>query len=156
MLATMVDRGWKISKLHRLKCPKTFPVPIKRILYQKLNDLKPHTWNLSNNFRFSGRKSQSQEKLAKRITHFTVRFRSKNLTHFTKLNSLSIRKNILSQHSQKHYSLYKFSSKHVFGWCQKKHFHWKWRPRTAFPKHLERKCVYVPVNLRKKMFVSET
>ena len=40
------------------------------------------------NFRFLSRKSQSQQKLAEKITHFTIRFRSTNLTHFTNLNSL--------------------------------------------------------------------
>ena len=39
-------------------------------------------------FRFSTRKSESQQKLAKKITHFTLQFCSKNLTHFTNLNSL--------------------------------------------------------------------
>ena len=53
--------------------------------------------SLSINFSFSGRKSQSQQKLAKKITCL-------NLTHFTNLNSLNIMRNILSQHSQKHVS----------------------------------------------------
>ena len=72
-------------------------------------------------------------KLAKRFTHFTIQFRSKNLTHFTNLNSLKIINNILSQHSQKL----------VFGWCQKKHLHCtiSRRPRTAFLEHLESKCM---------------
>ena len=39
-------------------------------------------------FRFSTRKSESQQKLAKQITHFTLQFCSKNLTHFTNRNSL--------------------------------------------------------------------
>ena len=39
-----------------------------------------------------------------------------------KLNSLNFVKNIFLQHHQKPYSLYKFSSKHVSGWCQKKLF----------------------------------
>ena len=46
------------------------------------------------NFSFSSRKSQSQQKLAKNITHFTIEFRSKNLTHFTNLNSLDIENNV--------------------------------------------------------------
>ena len=37
-----------------------------------------------------------------------------------RLESLNIVKNILPQHAQKPYSLYKFSRKHVSGWCQKK------------------------------------
>ena len=65
-------------------------------------------------------KVSKPKKLAKKITQFTIEFLSKNLTHFTSLNSLNIVKNILSQHRQKPYSLYKFSSKHVSGWCQKK------------------------------------
>ena len=55
-------------------------------------------------FRFSGRKSQNQQKLAKNILHFTIQFCSKVLAHFT-----NIIKNILPQYSQKHDS----------DWCQK-------------------------------------
>ena len=36
-----------------------------------------------------------------KITHFTIQFRSKNLTHFTNLSSLDIENNMLPQHSQK-------------------------------------------------------
>ena len=53
------------------------------------------------NFRFSDRKSQSQQKLAKKVTYFTIQFHSKNLTRFTNLNSLNIENNMLSQHRQK-------------------------------------------------------
>ena len=53
------------------------------------------------NIRFSSRKSQRQQKLAKKIAHFTIQFPSKNLTHFTNLNSLDVEKNMLPQHSQK-------------------------------------------------------
>ena len=48
------------------------------------------------NFRFSSRKFQSRQK-----------------THFTKLTSLGIANNMLPQHSQKDFWIYKFSSKHV-------------------------------------------
>ena len=37
------------------------------------------------NFRFFSRKSQSHQKLAKKIAHFTIQFRSKSLTHFMNL-----------------------------------------------------------------------
>ena len=37
-------------------------------------------------------KVSKSTKLAKKITHFTIQFRSKNLTHFTNLNSLNITK----------------------------------------------------------------
>ena len=47
------------------------------------------------NFRFSSRRSQSQQRLAKKITHFTIQFCSKNLTHFMDLNSLDIENNML-------------------------------------------------------------
>ena len=53
------------------------------------------------NFRFSSRTSQREQKLAKKITHFTIQLLSKNLTHFKKLNSLDIENNMLLQHSQK-------------------------------------------------------
>ena len=70
------------------------------------------------NFRFSSRKSQSQQKVAKKITFYnTVSF--KNLTHFTNLRSLDIENNMLPLQSQKPFWLYKFSSKHVSVLCQK-------------------------------------
>ena len=43
------------------------------------------------NFRFSIRKSQSQQKLGKKIAHFRIQFRSKNITHFTNLDSLTLK-----------------------------------------------------------------
>ena len=61
------------------------------------------------NIRFSRRKSQSQQNLAKKIT-FTVQFCSKNLTHFTNSNSLDIENNMLPQHNQKPFWLEKFSA----------------------------------------------
>ena len=36
-------------------------------------------------------------KTSEKITHFTIQFRSKNLTNFTNLNSLDIESNMLSQ-----------------------------------------------------------
>ena len=93
----MIDGRRKMSKLHCLKLPKISPR--KRKLEQKINDSRPH--NLTFNFRFSSRISQSQQKLSKSITHFTVYFCSKTPTYFMRLNILNIVKNILLQHSQK-------------------------------------------------------
>ena len=61
------------------------------------------------------------------------------------LNSLDIENDMLSQHSQKPFWLYKFSSKHVSVWCQKKHLHCiiSWRPRTAFLKHFDSKFSHI-------------
>ena len=110
------------------------------------------------NFRFSSRNSQSQQKLGKKVTFFTIEFRSKKLTHFTNLNSPDIENNTLLQHSQKPFSLYRFLSKYISVWCRKKHLPFTifWRPRTAFLKHFECKCLYIYVYLRKKTFVPET
>ena len=61
-------------------------------------------WTLSEfffDFRFSGRKSQSQQKLSIKITYFAIQFRSKHLTLFTNLNSLGIENNMLPKHCQK-------------------------------------------------------
>ena len=52
------------------------------------------------NCRFSGKNSQNKRKIAKKIIHFTMQFRSKNLTHFANLKSLSIIKNILPNASE--------------------------------------------------------
>ena len=38
------------------------------------------------NFRLSSRKSLSQQKQAKKITNFTIKFHPKNQTHFTNLD----------------------------------------------------------------------
>ena len=51
--------------------------------------------------RFSSRKPQSQQKIAKNITHFTIQFCSKDLTRFANLNSLDAENNTIPQHSQK-------------------------------------------------------
>ena len=141
--------------------PKIVPPKIWN-LEQKINDSKPHIWILSFNFRFSSTKSQNQQKLAKKITHFTnltIRFCSKNLTHFTNLNALNIAKIILPQHSQQPESLYQCcrKKKHFSGSCQKKHFHCTISgcPKTTFSKHLESKCLYIPVYFHKKIFVQE-
>ena len=81
--------------------------------------------------RCSSRKSQRQSKLATKIIHFTIQFRSKNLTHFTNLSSFDIENNMPLKHSQKPFSLFNFSSKHASVWCQKKIFNctisWRWR-----------------------------
>ena len=46
--------------------------------------IRPHVPVYINifNFRFSGRKSQSHQKLAKKMIHFAIQFCWKNLTHF--------------------------------------------------------------------------
>ena len=61
------------------------------------------------NFRFSSREPQGQQKLTKKATHFAIELRSRHL------NSLNIEKYMLPQHSQKHLSLYEFSSKNLVG-----------------------------------------
>ena len=107
--------------------------------------------------RFFNRKSQSQQRLVKKIIHFTIQFRSKNLTHFTNLNSLHIENNMLPRYYQKSFSFYKFSSKHISVWCHKKYLHCtiSWRSRTAVLKHFESKCLYISVYLPKKILVPQ-
>ena len=131
----------KNKKKHWLKRPKA--VPKKTNLDQNINDSKSHIvivfskilfrhtqffyirlhvpghhQSIFFDFGFSSRKTQSQQKLAKKTTHFTIQFCSKKPTHLTNLNSFDIENNMLPKHSQKPCSLYKFSSKHVFVWCQ--------------------------------------
>ena len=71
--------GTKMLKLHWLKFPKTVP--------------KNKLWSLFTNFTFSGKKFQSQQKLAKKDHSFYNRVLLKNLTHSTNLLSLNIKKN---------------------------------------------------------------
>ena len=95
MSATMVGRRQKTLELHWLKRPKR--IPKRRNLDQKINDSKSHIWRICLNFRFSSRKAQSQQNLAKKITNFTsllikayllklikayFRNTAKNLNHF--------------------------------------------------------------------------
>ena len=137
MSTTTVGRRQKKNWLKRLKLPSAPPPKEKKKqnLYPNINDSKSHICNsFSENIifgiqqlfcirprvlvdiikvfsysRFSSKKSQSQQKLAK------------NVTHFANLNSLDIENNMLSKHSQK--PLYKLSNKHVSVWCQKKDLH---------------------------------
>ena len=98
--------------------------------------IRPHvSEDIARVFDFLVESLKSQQKLAKMITtHFTIYLCSKNLTHFTNLNSLDIENNMLLQHSQKPFSLYKFSSQHFSVWCQKKYLHCinSSCPRTAY------------------------
>ena len=130
----------KNLKLHWLKRPET--VPQKRNLEQKINYSKPHIWNLSFISDFLA-------------LHFIIQFRSKNVAHFTTLNSLDIVKMILPQHIVRPYSLYKFSSKHFWLVSEKKHLHCT-ISRTAFSKHFQSKCLYISVYLRKDIIVPKT
>ena len=118
----MVGPRRKISKLHWLNTLKQSPKNWN--LDQKINFLKPHIWSLPFHFRFSSRMSQSQQKLAKNITHPTIPFCSKNLTYFTNLNCFNIVKNIFPQHSKKPAHFTNFPAnifqQHVSGCCQKK------------------------------------
>ena len=51
-------------------------------------------------FRFFSKKSQSQQKLAKKITHFTIQFRPKNLRNFSaNMFLFGVRKTFALHHS---------------------------------------------------------
>ena len=132
--------------------PEQLRSPKKWNLGQKITDSKPHIWKFIFNSRFFNRTSRSQQKLAKKMTHFTIQFHSKNLTYCTNLKSLLKSLNILKKYTPatrpKTHSLYKFVSKHVSGWCLKKCLHYtiSRRPSTVFSKLLER-AVYTRVSL---------
>ena len=140
--------GWSTTKNVKITLAKT--------IYSKLNEwLKISYFEFS--FKFSSRKSQNQQKLAKKINYLKIQFRSKNLTYFMNFNSLKIVKIIPLQHSQKPYSL-NFSSKNKNKKQQqlkKTHCTLSRRPRTAFSKHLESKRLDIS-DLCKKFYVPET
>ena len=154
MLATMVGRRQKFLKLDWPKHLKI--VSNKRNLHQKINNSKSHIQSLSFSFRFSSRKSQSQHKLPKKITHFPIQFDSKNInSNLNSLNSLAkwlsfclrtmqlqvrvpLQSLMLLQHCQKLYSFYKCFSKYLHCTISR-------RPRTAFSKYLKGKCLYILV-----------
>ena len=106
-------------------------------------------------FRFSSRKSQSQQKLEKNDTQFTIQFRSKNVTHFYKSQLIW------------HWKWYDPASntvKNLSDFTQfpanTSLFHVRknisWRPKITFMKHLGRKCLCISVHLCKKIIVSKT
>ena len=112
------------------------------------------------NLRSSSRNSQSQKKLTKNITHFTIQFFLKTLTRFMNLNLLDVESHMLPQRNQKPFWLYKFSSKKVSVWCQQKNIcnasfldaqelH-SWRTLKADV------CIFLNISLRKLIFVSES
>ena len=110
------------------------------------------------NFRFSSRKSQSLQKLAEKVTYFTIQFCSKtSLISRTSTHS-TLKKNFQPIYSQPRTFLTLQIFPQTSGWCQRKHLHCaiSRRPRTAFPKHLESKCLCISVYLRKNIFVPET
>ena len=113
MSATMVNRRWKILQKYWLKRSKGNPSKMKtghelKIMIQNLifgihfffqkyyfghttflylsRRSSWHHQSFFPNFTFSSRKSQNKQKLAKKITHFTIQFRSTILrtsTHLT-------------------------------------------------------------------------
>ena len=122
----------KISKLHWLKRPKI--VTKKRNLDQKIHDSKSHIWSLSFNFRFSSKSLKANKNWQKRSLILQYRI-----------------KNILSQHRQNltHFTNFPWN---IFLVGVKKNI----PLHSAFSRHRESKYLYIPVYLRKKMFVPET
>ena len=74
-----------------------------------MNGSKPHIWSLYTNFRFTSKKITSKKDYS-----FYNTFLLKKPHSFYEPQLIQL------QHSQEPYSFYKFSSKHVSGWCQKK------------------------------------
>ena len=89
-----------------------------------------HCQNFFLIFRFSSRKFHSQQKLAKKITHFT----NLNSLDFTNFSA-----NIFWFGVRKTFALLHFLT-----------------PRTAFLKHIESKCLDISAYLHKKIFVPKT
>ena len=157
MSTTMVGQRRKILELHWIKRPKTVLRKTKFGPENKWFKTSENKWFKTSyldfiNFRFSGRKSQSQQKLAKKITHFEIQFRSKNLTHFRDLNSFNIIK-IKSCNTVKHLTLHIFQRTCFWLVSEKHHLHCTFsrRPITTLLKHLQSNCLDIPVNLRKKI-----
>ena len=83
-------KWFKISQLKFFSWKYYFGISGIQIFY-----IRPHVLvnmiRVFFNFRFSNRKYKSQQKLAKKITHFT----NENLTYFTNLNLFDIENNML-------------------------------------------------------------
>ena len=98
--------------------------------------------------------SQSQQKLAKKITHFTIQFPSTILR-----TSIHLKLKMIPSHNTvKSLSDFTNFPADMFVSCQKKYLHCtlSWRPIIAFLKHFESKCLYITIYLLMKMFLLET
>ena len=124
MSATMFGLRQKVKKKHWLKHPKAllqkmkfgpkhkrfevsyFGILFLKILFRAYNffiSIHPFRWTTSGfffNFRFLSIKSQTQWKLAKKVTHFTIQFCSKSFTHVMNPNLLGIENDMIPQYTQ--------------------------------------------------------
>ena len=110
------------------------------------------------NFRFSSTKCQSQQNLGKKIAHFTIQFRSRNITHFTNRVSLDIEK-ICSRNSAKHLFDFKNFTVGMFLLSVRENIctaPFLDAQELQFLRYFESKCLYISVYLRKKMFFPKT
>ena len=88
-------------------------------------------------------------------TYFTIQFCWKNLTHIAKLISLDIENDMLPRHCQKPFSIYKFLTKNVSVWCQKKHLHCTFLdPQVLYSWNTLKAnvCIFLYISLRKVLF----
>ena len=137
---TIVGRGQNVLKLQWLKCPKTIPTifgPENKWL--NTSNLEFIYW--FHIVWFSRRKFSNQQKLSKKIIHFTIQFCSKNLNLRTSTHSTL----------QKIYS-HKTAKNMFLVVVRKKHLHCtiSRRPGTVFSANLCSKP-FVPVH-RKLLF----
>ena len=106
---------------------------------QRINGSKHLIYNcLSINFRFSGRVSKPTKTSDKNHLFYNI----------VLLKNLILQK-IYSCSTAKKFS--RFSRKSLSGWCWIKHL--RCTIYTAFSKYLESKCLYFPVDLRKKILL---
>ena len=109
-------------------------------MYQRKKLFKTST--LSFNFISTSRKAEGQQKLAKKITYFTIQFRSK-ISLILRTSAQSTLQKTCSCNTAKIQTLEIFQQTCL--WLLSR------SPRTAFSKHWECKCLYIPVYLRRKL-----
>ena len=109
------NQGWPMTK-NTLKLP-----PKNGNLDQNIYDSKSHIWNSFFENIISGIQSFflisdflvesfKANKNLQKWSRFTIQFCSKNLTYFTNIKSLDMKNNMLPQHNQKPFWLYRFSA----------------------------------------------
>ena len=85
-------------------------------------------------------------KTCKKITRVTIQFCSKNLIHFTNINSLNIENNMFLQHNQKPFWLYKFlANMFTAPFLDTQELH-SWSTLKA------NACIFLYISLRKFLF----
>ena len=150
---------------HGLSVVKNFFSKKNWNLDQKINDSKPLIWSYLSiaiiNFRFFGRVSKPTKTSNKDHSFYNTVSLKKHLSFYQPQLTQHYKKYAPTRQPKTILTLQIFQQT-CFWWVSDKTFALLWvhctisrYQKTLFSKHLESKCLYIPVNLHKKIFIPE-